>query len=141
MLTEIMFRIPGPSWFYDAREHITHCFRSTMWSFSIWTIALWATDRHFVGKLCPCISVALTLYLSQSTGATWRTILTLASLELYSPTFGDIKVPADDYCLYHCFNYVMSNGSSPLTENYARRLQGKYIVAFGKTSYSSRRTA
>jgi len=44
-------------------------------------------------------------------------------LELYAPTFGDIKMPTDDYCLYHCFNYAGSNGTSTLTEDYAKRLQ------------------
>ena len=38
---------------------------------------------------------------------------------------GDIKMPADDYCLYHCFNYAMSNGAAPLTQNYAMRLRRK----------------
>ena len=59
-------------------------------------------------------------------------------LELYEPTFGksgrnkivdtDIKMPADDYCLYHCFNYARSNGLATLTEDDAMRLQ-KRIVA------------
>ena len=34
-------------------------------------------------------------------------------------------MPADDYCLYHCFNYAMSNGAAPLTQNYAMRLRRK----------------
>ena len=40
-------------------------------------------------------------------------------------TDGDIKMPADDYCLYHCFNYAMSNGAAPLTQIYAMRLRRK----------------
>ena len=49
-------------------------------------------------------------------------------LELYAPTFPDIKMPADGYCLYHCFNYVGSDGQATLTEDYAIKLQ-KRIVA------------
>ena len=46
-----------------------------------------------------------------------------------SITDADIKMPADDYSLYHCFNYARSNGSSPLTEDYAKRRQRQVYMA------------
>ena len=59
----------------------------------------------------------------------WFDLAILTYGETMRPTFGetddDIKVPADDYCLYHCFNYAMSNGTAPLTEDYAQRLRRK----------------
>ena len=68
----------------------------------------------------------------------WFDLAILTYGEAMKPTFGkrgsnkiadaDIKMPADDYCLYHCFNYARSNGLATLTEDYAMRLQ-KRIVA------------
>ena len=79
--------------------------------------------------------MALTSCLSYSVGASLATTCTMLLLELYKPTFGkkgknkivdgDIKMPADDYCLYHCFNYQMSDGAAPLTSTYAMRLNRK----------------
>ena len=62
-------------------------------------------------------------------GCSWFDLAIPTYGEAMNPTFGasdsDIKMPADDYCLYHCFNYAKSGGTSPLTEDYARRLQRK----------------
>ena len=104
-------------------------------SAALLAIGMWASSTHFRGGLCPSISMALTSCLSYSVGASLATTCTMVLLELYKPTFGkkgknkitdaDIKMPADDYCLYHCFNYAMSNGAAPLTQNYAMRLRRK----------------
>ena len=58
-------------------------------------------------------------------------------LELYAPTFPDIKMPADDYCLYHCFNYAGSNGTSPLTEDFATRLQKRIAARIRRDGLSA----
>ena len=68
-------------------------------------------------------------------GCSWFDLAILTYGEAMKPTFGkkgknkindaDIKMPADDYCLYHCFNYAMSNGAAPLTRDYAMRLRRK----------------
>ena len=47
----------------------------------------------------------------------------MALKELYAPTFGDVKMPADGYCFYHCFNYVLINAAAGLTETAAMRLR------------------
>ena len=104
-------------------------------SAALLAIGMWATSTHFRGGLCPSISMALTTCLSYSVGASLATTCTMVLLELYKPTFGkkgknkiadgDIKMPADDYCLYHCFNYQMSDGAAPLTLAYAMRLNRK----------------
>ena len=57
-------------------------------------------------------------------------------LELCAPTFGDIKMPADDYCLYHCFNYANSNGLVPLTKAYAERLQRRIAARIRRDGLS-----
>ena len=54
---------------------------------------------------------------------------------------GDIKMPADDYCLYRCFNYAGSNGAAPLTEDYAGRFQRKVyrtMLRWGKEGLAER---
>ena len=104
-------------------------------SAALLAIGMWATSTHFRGGLCPSISMALTSCLSYSVGASLATTCTMVLLELYKPTFGkkgknkladgDIKMPADGYCLYHCFNYQMSDGAAPLTKAYAMRLNRK----------------
>ena len=95
---------------------------------SILTMAMWASNTHFAGTQCRCISTVLTIYLSCSAGLGWNTLVAMALLELYCPTFGDIQMPADDNCFYHCFNYVMSNGKAELTESYAMRLRKKLVA-------------
>ena len=102
---------------------------------SILTIGMWVSNIHFIPKQCRCISASLTLYLSCSVGATCGIACTMILVELYAPTFGDIEMPADDYCLYHCFNYAGSNGTSQLTQDYARRFQTKKCPG-----HASRRT-
>ena len=94
---------------------------------SILTIGMRVFNIHFIPRLCRCISASLTVYLSCSVGASCGIACIMVLLELYAPTFGDIEMPADDYCLYHCFNYVGSNGASPLTQDYARRFQERIV--------------
>ena len=97
------------------------------------TIMAWLLDYHLEESYCRVISPMLTLILAW--GCSWFDLAILTYGEAMKPTFGkkgknkitdaDIKMPADDYCLYHCFNYAMSNGAAPLTRNYAMRLRRK----------------
>ena len=66
---------------------------------SILTIGMWAANRHFTPRLCRCISISVTLYLSCSVGASCGTACAMALKELYATTFGDVKMPADGYFL------------------------------------------
>ena len=52
-------------------------------------------------------------------------------------TDADIKMPADDYCLYHCFNYARSNGTALLTEDYAKRRQKQVYWAIKRDGHYS----
>ena len=106
-------------------------------TFSILTIGMWGYSIHFTPRLCRCISVALTVYLSCCSGATCDIGFTMVLLELYAPTFGDIKMPADGYCLYHCFNYAKSSGQAPLTEDYATRLQKRIAARIRRDGLSA----
>ena len=97
------------------------------------TISAWWFNCHFQEDYCKAISPALTIILAW--GCSWFDLAVLTYGEAMKPTFGkkgnnkisdgDIKMPADDYCLYHCFNYAMSNGAAPLTMAYAMRLNRK----------------
>ena len=102
-------------------SHIALDLLNTM--LSILTSGMWASNINFIPRLCRCISASLTLYLSCSVGASCGIACTMILLEPYAPTFSDIEMPADEYCLYHCFNYAGSNGTSPLTYDYARRFE------------------
>ena len=72
----------------------------------------------------------------------WFDFAILTYGEAMKPTFGkrasrdDIKMLADDYCLYHCFNYAKSNGASPLTVTYAKRLREKIVWAMRRDKLS-----
>jgi hypothetical protein len=100
------------------------------------TISAWYFKCHFQESYCKAISPALTIILAWE--CSWFDLAILTYGEAMKPTFGksgknkisdaDIKMPADDYCLYHCFNYARSNGTAALTQDYAKRLQ-KRIVA------------
>ena len=97
------------------------------------TISAWWFNHHFQENYCKAISPALTIVLAWE--CSWFDLAILTYGEAMKPTFGksgrnkivdtDIKMPADDYCLYHCFNYAMSNGAAPLTRHYAMRLRRK----------------
>ena len=113
---------------------------------SLVTIAMWGSTTHFVGRLCPVISVSLTLYLSLAAGASWRIACMTVLLELYQPTFGkrahkgDLPMPADDYCFYHCINYVLSNGEAKLTTTAAMRFRAKVVARLRDTGLSEQAT-
>ena len=52
-------------------------------------------------------------------------------LELYRPTFGrdgDVAMPRDGLCLYHCMTYGMSNGRGYRTRSYAERFRKEVIA-------------
>ena len=59
------------------------------------------------------------------------------------PTFGeraagdDIQMPADGYCFYHCFNHAKSGGKSPLTREYAMRLQKQVVISMRANGLST----
>ena len=97
-------------------------------------IGMWASNIHFLGILCPCISVSFTLYLSFSVGASYAAMCMMVLLELYKPTYGDgatpgdISMPTDGYCFYHCFLHVLSNGAAELTETAAMRFRTKVVA-------------
>ena len=97
------------------------------------TINLWWCNFHLPENYCRALSPILTIILGWE--CSWYDLAILTYGEAMKPTFGkkgnnkitdgDIKMPADDYCLYHCFNYAMSNGAAPLTQIYAMRLRRK----------------
>ena len=103
---------------------------------SILTIGMWATNCHFTPRLCRCISVSLTVYLSYSIGATRGIAGAMVFLELYAPTFGDIIMPADGLCLYHCFNYALSGGAAKPTEMAAMRFRAKVVALLRRDGHS-----
>ena len=78
------------------------CWRMVLSGF---TISLWWSKYHFKEDYCKVISPALTMILAWE--FSWFYIAILTYGEAMKPTFGandgDIKMPADDYCLYHCF--------------------------------------
>ena len=84
----------------------------------------------FKGELLQGPIPALTMILAWE--FSWFHILTLTYGEAMKPTFGDaaedIKMPADGFCFYHCFNYVLSNGAAELTERAAMRLRHKIVT-------------
>ena len=97
------------------------------------TINLWWCNFHLPENYCRAFSPILAIVLGWE--CSWYDLAILTYGEAMKPTFGkngknkitdgDIKMPADDYCLYHCFNYAMSNGAAPLTQIYAMRLRRK----------------
>ena len=72
----------------------------------------------------------------------WFDLAILTYGEAMKPTFGDdgsdIPMPADDYCLYHCFNYARSTGAAPLAEDYAKRLREKIYRAMRRDEHFDR---
>ena len=84
------------------------------------TITLWYFNYHLQDNYCRAISPVVTITLGWE--CSWFDLAIMTYGEAIKPTFGklcdsDIKVPADDYCLYHCFNYVMANGAASLTRD------------------------
>ena len=73
-------------------------------------------------------------------------IVVVLSLELYQPTFGkrahktDLSMPADDYCLYHCINYALSNGAAELTTTAAMRFRAKVAARLRDDGLSEQAT-
>ena len=102
------------------------------------TIILWWLEYHLQEKYCKAISPALTIILAWE--CSWFDFATLTYGEAMQPTFsdraqaGDIKMPADDYCLYHCFSYARSNSTAPLNEDYAKRLQKRVAARIRRES-------
>ena len=73
---------------------------------------------------------------------------TMVLLELYHPTFGkcgrnkilgtDIKMPADDYCLYHCFSYARSNGTAALSQTMRSDYRKELLLAYVVMDYQAK---
>ena len=101
------------------------------------TINLWWCNFHLPENYCKALSPILIIILGWE--CSWYDLAILTYGEAMKPTFGkkgnneitdgDIKMPADDYCLYHCLNYAMSNGAAPLTQIYAMRYVARAILA------------
>ena len=96
---------------------------------SIWRMVLsgfiisaWYFDFHLQENYCKALSPMLTIIIGWE--CSWYDLAVLTCGEAMKPTFGkqayryrnDIIMPADDYCLYHCINYVLSNGGVKPTQ-------------------------
>ena len=83
------------------------------------TIIAWWFKYHFEENYCRAISPTLTMILAWE--CSWFDFVIMTYGEAMKPTFGkrasagDIKMPTDGYCFYHCFTYAGSNGASPFT--------------------------
>ena len=55
-----------------------------------------------------------------------------------SITDADIKMPPDDYCLYHCFNYARSNGTARILKTVRSDYRKELLLAYVVTDYHAR---
>ena len=105
------------------------CWRMVL---STMNIILWWLKYHLEENYRKAISPVLAMILAGE--FSWFDIVTLTYGEAMTPTFGDagddIKMPADGYCFYHCFNHQKSNGKSPPSRESAMRLQKKYLMRY-----------
>ena len=96
------------------------------------SISIWWLNYHARENYCKAISPALTIILAWE--CSWFDLAILTYGEAMKPTFGkkayrgDTPMPADDYCLYHCINHVLSNGSAKPTTTAAMRFRAKVVA-------------
>ena len=111
------------------------CMGASSWRMVLsgFTISLWWLNYHFEENYCKAISPPLSMILAWEWA--WFDFVIFTYGEAMKPTFGDdddsndIKMPADGDCVYHSFNYAMSDGTAALTRQLATRLRSRVVAA------------